>query len=186
LISKELGDNTKAKINLKEGIIELEGSEEFVLRILDRYDKSFNSTSISVTKQKKEYPAVKSKAVDRGEVVKEQVRSIPSSLNLKGDQNGPSLKDFFKEKSPKTHQEVVTLFTYYLTKYAGIYNIEANHIISCYDEIGLKHPKDVDNLFKEIRLFSGWLDTGDKPNTTRITINGENLVENFLPKIKSK
>lgn len=174
---------TKAKINLKEGIIVLEGSEDFVMKILDRYEKNFISASVNVIQPRKKHRDEEPKSIQREAIIKKP-STAPIPINLKGDKNRPSLKELHKEKSPQTHQEAVTLFVYYISKYLDIPNVQAGHIISCYNELGAKKPKQVEQLFQEIKLFSGWLDSGEEPNTTKITTDGVNLVEHFLPSSK--
>ncbi len=172
---------TKARINLKEGIIELEGSEDFVMKMLDKYDKNLNSSTVKVT------PPIKNHQVKPVILNRETTRNtpngnMPSLINLKGNSNKPSLLELYKKKSPQTYQEAVTLFVYYISKYLGIQDVQVGHIISCFDEVGAKKPKQIEPLFQEIKLFSGWLDLGKETHTTRITEDGVNFVEQFLPK----
>ncbi len=175
---------TKAKINLKEGIIELEGSEDFVMKILDRYEKNFISEPVKVIQPKKRHLAEEPPRIKREAVVKKTSSMAPIPINLKGDENRPSLKELHKEKSPQTHQEAVTLFVYYISKYLDIPNFQVGQISSCYDEVGAKKPKQIEKIFQEIQLFSGWLESGEEAHTIKITISGENMVEHFLPKPK--
>lgn len=175
---------TKAKINLKEGIIELEGSEDFVMKILDRYEKNFISEPVKVIQPKKKHLAEEPQRIKREAVVKKPISMAPIPINLKGDENRPSLKELHKEKSPQTHQEAVTLFVYYISKYLDIPNVQVGQISSCYDEVGARKPKQIEKVFQEIQLFSGWLESGEEAHTIKITISGENMVEHFLPKPK--
>jgi hypothetical protein len=198
-----MGEITKAKINLKDGLIELEGSEDFVLRILDRYEKRLLNEPITITQPNKKIRPKEPANITRTAVMKKpnnlnspskipskniaikptEIPSIP--INLKGDKNMPSLVDLYREKLPQTHQELITLFVYYISRYLDIPNVKLGHIVSCYNEIGAKKPKRIEQIFEEIRLFSGWLESGEGATTTKITIDGVNLVEHFLP-YKSK
>tara|TARA_B100001971_G_C18078780_1_gene477117 strand:+ start:356 stop:901 length:546 start_codon:yes stop_codon:yes gene_type:complete len=174
-------DTTKAKINMNEGIIEVEGSEEFIIKLLDKYGKNFIKEPVIAKPSKKKHEPEPSKPIKKETVIKNQIDQKPIPINLKGDENIPSLTGLYAEKSPQTHQEAVTFFTYYVTKYLGIQNVQAGHIVSCYTEVNAKKPIRIDRLFQEIKIFTGWLEIGNLPQTAKITISGENFVENDLP-----
>ena len=63
----------------------------------------------------------------------------------------------------------------------GIQNVHVGHIVSCYNEVNAKKPLQIERLFQEIKIFTGWLGSGSLPQTAKITVNGETFVENDLP-----
>jgi|TARA_B100001971_G_scaffold10490_1_gene8498 hypothetical protein len=177
----EMVEAAKAKINMNEGIIEVEGSEDFIIKLLDKYGKKFVNESVTVKASKKKSLQKDSKNVRQETMMKKHVDQKPIPINLEGDEHSPSLSELYAKKSPQTHQEAVTFFLYYVTKYLGIQNVHMGHIVSCYDEVNAKKPLQIERLFQEIKIFTGWLESGDLPQTAKITISGENFVENDLP-----
>ena len=172
---------TKAKINMNEGIIEVEGSEDFIIKLLDKYGKNFVNESVTVKTSKKKSLQKDSKNVRQETMIKKHVDQKPIPINLEGDEHSPSLSELYAKKSPQTHQEAVTFFIHYVTKYLGIQNVHAGHVVSCYDEVNAKKPLQIERLFQEIKIFTGWLGSGSLPQTAKITVNGETFVENDLP-----
>ena len=174
-------DDAKAKINMNEGIIEVEGSEDFIIKLIDKYGKNFVNESVTTKSSKKKHQLEDSKNIRHATIIKKPIDQKPISINLEGDENIPSLSGLYVEKSPRTHQEAVTFFVHYVTKYLGIQNVHVGHIVSCYNEVNAKKPLQIERLFQEIKIFTGWLDSGSLPQTAKITISGETFVEKDLP-----
>ena len=129
------------------------------------------------------------KPVQKPQVNKRQrtagpVSLSPIPLDLKGGKNIPSLSDFYKEKSPSSNQEKITVFAFYLNKKLNVPDVLPGHAISCYNEVHEKKPLNILALFKDTRRLKGWLETGEAPNSVRVSIAGENLVEHDLPRLK--
>ena len=110
------------------------------------------------------------------------VSTPPIALDLKGGKNVPQLRDFYSKKSPRSNQEKVAVFVYYISKHLGIPDVLAGHIVSCYNEVNEKKPLNIVQLFRDIKHHKGWLDTGEAANSVKISIAGENLVEHDLPR----
>src|SRR5713101_5825786 len=68
------------------------------------------------------------------------VSTAPIALDLKGGKNAPQLRDFYSKKSPKSNQEKVTVFVYYINKHLGIPEALPGHIVACYNEVNEKKP----------------------------------------------
>ncbi len=152
---------TKAKINLKEGTIELEGSETFVTKHLEVFSKEMQSFRNTSKNEEKQAPNAMTNFLDdkkrrRNKTsVPKLVAAIPLDFKANGDK--PSLKDFYKSKSPSTDMERVTLFAYYLKTYLGIDKIEAGHVVSCCKEIHVKIPVDIPQTFYNVQQHHAWL-----------------------------
>ena len=181
-----MGD-TSVKINLKEGTFELDGSETFVEKHWNEMKsylenllvtESFSDSSTG-SKPRKPKPHSGSHA---GVTPKKGISYTPIPINLKGGANTISLKDFFKQKSPKSNQEIITLFAYYLDKYCGIPDMEFGHAMSCYNEVGVKKPTNLLSLCNNVRNRGGWLEAGSQPYTFKINISGQNLIDHDLPR----
>ena len=178
-----MGD-AKIKINIKEGTFEIEGSESFVTQYWEKLKTSLEnlppvmptiSNELKTTKPKPKTPSKKNQSNTK----KESMALIP--LDLKGGENIPSFKQLYKEKSPTSHREIVTLMAYYLKKYLEIENMKYGHALFCYGETGKAKPLNISSLFADVKYHHKWLDIGSEPYSVTLTIAGENLVEHDLP-----
>jgi hypothetical protein len=170
------------KINLKEGTIELEGSEAFVTNYLEIFRKEMQElrlpTTAKVSEPKKKVKEEKPRRVSR----KAPTTIIPIPLDLKEKDDKPSLRKFFKEKAPKSYAEKVTVFAYYLKKYLKINRMEAGHVVSCCKEVQSKAPTEISQLFYDVQRHQGWLNISNGRNFAEINLSGENFVEYDLPR----
>lgn len=112
------------------------------------------------------------------------VQLIP--LDLAKGEGKPSLKEFFVEKSPKSNQEIITIFCFYLNQYLGIKNMKYGHALSCYDAVKIPKPRNIIQLFVDTRFHHKWVEVGGEPNTVKLSISGENLVKHELTGNKEK
>jgi hypothetical protein len=178
---------TKAKINLKEGTIELEGSEAFVSKHLETFEKQIKTftpvqppeedTKEGAGKETSEKPSRK-RASRTPQIV------APLPLDLKAKDGKPGLREFFKEKSPQSQQENLTVYAYYLKKQLKINDMQVGHVVSCAKEVKRPVPTNIPSLFNNIQHRKGWLDIGSGGGSAQITIPGENYVEYDLPRKK--
>jgi hypothetical protein len=184
---------TKAKINLKEGLIELEGSEAFVTKHLEIFTKDLKKTkSIALQGEKKEETEKsdgskrsEEKSKRKGSRSNPSVTPKPIDLDLKKKDDNPSLRDFVKEKKPTTFAEKLTVFAYYLKKNLKIDKMEAGHVVSCCNEIHSPVPRNIPQMFYDIQKGKLWLSAEDGRRYAVITTTGENYVEFDLPRKKN-
>ncbi|RKT49855.1 zinc ribbon domain-containing protein [Coprobacter fastidiosus] len=106
--------------------------------------------------------------------------SIEGSLNLNPSDN-ESLKSFIGKFKASNGFQYNLLFAYYLQKVIGKTNINANHIYTCYKNVGVKIPNNLYQSLVDTKNKKGWIDTSDMNNIT-VTISGENCVEQDLKK----
>ena len=194
----------KFKINVKEGIVELEGKENFVDKHLDKFEEIFKSAIRETMSQGIEYNLAtndasalphqdieKSFDISRPELSKAhnnnkhatKLSLPPIPVDLKANENKIGLREFYAEKKPINHYEKTAVFVYYITKVNKQAEIKYGEILSCYEEIGEKKPSITDIIKNSIR-YKGWLEWGYDKFTTRLTISGENFVKFDLPKQK--
>jgi hypothetical protein len=194
----------KFKINVKEGIVELEGKENFVDKHLDKFEEIFKSAIRETMSQGIEYNLAtndasalpqqdleKSFDISRPELskthnnnkhaTKQSLPPIP--VDLKANENKIGLREFYAEKKPINHYEKTAVFVYYITKVNKQAEIKYGEILSCYEEVGEKKPSITDIIKNSIR-YKGWMEWGYDKFTTRLTISGENFVKFDLPKQK--
>ena len=114
---------TKAKINLREQIIELEGSEEFVQKYLDQFSallKLNQRTDVAPLDRAvdKPKPTADSAATKpNAQKGKPKAKSISmEKFDIHGGADCPSLEDFFKEKNPgESAGDRIAVIGYYIT-----------------------------------------------------------------------
>jgi hypothetical protein len=187
-VEKKLSIVTKAKINLKEGTIDLEGSEAFVTAQLQIFAKEMKG--LRFTPEIGTGKTGSSEAAETSEGRKRRrkgatprlVAAIP--LDLKAKDGKPDLKEFYKQKAPKSDMERVTLFAYYLKKYLNTDQIEAGHVVSCCKEVHCKIPADISQTFYNAQQHYAWLKAKEHGKLASITVQGDNLIETELPRKK--
>ena len=118
-----------------------------------------------------------------GETMEDEIRraaknTSPKIKNFTGKLLGDGIE--WRQK-PKGNQEIITVFAYYLNKHCQIPNMGMGHAVSCYNEVGERKPKNIYSICLNARSRKAFLDTGDENYTFKITIQGENLIEQDLP-----
>ena len=196
----------KFKIDVKQGVVELEGSENFVDKHLDKFEEIFKSaikqtmaqgighslpdSNVSALQQQN---SEKKLGISKLELVKahsnnkhatKQYLSLPPiPVDLKANENKVGLREFYTEKKPVNHYEKTVVFVYYLTKINKQTEVKYGEILSCYEEVDEKKPSITDIIKNSIR-YKGWLAQGSGKFITRLTISGENFVKIDLPQQK--
>ncbi|MFL6315955.1 MAG: hypothetical protein ACJ71K_06000 [Nitrososphaeraceae archaeon] len=204
------GPEAKFKIDVKQGVVELEGTENFVDKHLDKFEEIFKSAIkenmaqgiihsltddnvLTLQQQNSE----KKLGISKHELVKanntnnnnnkhatKQSLSLPPiPVDLKANVNKVGLREFYAEKKPANHYEKTVVFVYYLTKINKETEVKYGEILSCYEEVDEKKPSIIDIIKNSVR-YKGWLEQGSGKFITRLTISGENFVKFDLPQQK--
>ena len=205
-------DRTEAKfkIDVKQGVVELEGSETFVDKHLDKFEEIFTSAikqtmtqgvihsitddDVSALQQNSEPKSNVSKLElakannnnnnnNNKHATKQSPNLPPIPVDLKANVKKVGLREFYTEKNPSNHYENTVVFVYYLTKINKQTEVKYGEILSCYEEVGEKKPSITDIIKNTIR-YKGWLEPGSSKFITRLTISGENFVKFDLPQQK--
>jgi hypothetical protein len=202
-------DRTEAKfkIDVKQGVVELEGSETFVDKHLDKFEEIFTSAIkqtmtqgvihsitddvVSALQQNSEPKSNVSKLElakannnnNNKHATKQSPNLPPIPVDLKANVKKVGLREFYTEKNPSNHYENTVVFVYYLTKINKQTEVKYGEILSCYEEVGEKKPSITDIIKNTIR-YKGWLEPGSSKFITRLTISGENFVKFDLPQQK--
>ena len=197
----------KFKINIKEGIIEIEGSDTFVERHLEKFEEICKSAIQQVVSRR--LSGIKKS--DERHMLEENLQSHdftrvttphaakatskhlnrphialpPIPVDLKGNHNKIGLREFYNQKRPSNHYEKTAVFVYYLTKFNKQSEVKFGEILSCYDEVDERKPSIIDIVKNSIR-YKGWLGQGSDKFATVLTISGENFVGFDLPQNKDR
>jgi len=205
--------NSEARftINVKEGVVELEGKESFVDRHLEKFEEIFKmAVKEAITRGLEQNIALKAQPAQavlpelQQEVqpVLEQAPAQPKPSNgkhaprsaitihpipvdLKANESKVGLREFYAEKKPANHYEKAAIFVYYLTKFNKQQEVKFGEILSCYEEVNEKKPSIVDIVKNSIR-YKGWLEQGSEKFAARLTISGENFVKFDMPALGEK
>lgn len=185
---------TKAKVNFKEGTLDLEGSEEFVSRFLESFQENMTKFKVPDYSPQVDLPQKTEEAPNNIIAVsglenspskrkpKKASQSVsPIAIDLTAKDGNPSLIDFFNEKMPKSNQEAVTLFAYYLKYYQNTPSMKEGHAVSCFQEVNRPIP-NIKETFSNSQRFKAWLELEEGGESVHTTIKGENLVKFGLPK----
>lgn len=196
-----MSETTKAKINLKEGLIELEGSEDFVGNYLNLFKdllmvRDFDPKQQEVESEpplskdepkgapqpKKKAPAKKAASSKRTAPKVEVER-----FDIHGKDDTPSLKTFMEEKKPGTKNgNIIVVIGYYITEILGDDFFTLGQVEYAYKMLGLKRPGHMRQIMinekNERDLYEP--DEEDK-NKWNLTRSGELFVSDQLPVAES-
>ena len=84
-----------------------------------------------------------------------------------------SLDKFCKEFSIKNDSERNLLFVYYLSETLKISAINNDHIYTCYDELDLRIPENIQSSINNTKTRTGWIETDNNSNIV-VTVKGRN------------
>ena len=204
--------NSEARftVNVKEGIVELEGMESFVDRHLEKFEEIFKmAVREAITRGLEQNIALKAQSAhaalpqelqQEAPIVIEQQTPVqlkpnrgngkhtsrqavtihPIPVDLKANESKVGLREFYAEKTPANHYEKAAVFVYYLAKFNKQREVKFGEILSCYEEVNEKKPSILDIIKNSVR-YKGWLEQGSEKYATRLTISGENFVKFDLP-----
>lgn len=200
------GSEARFTINVKEGIVELEGKESFVDKHLEKFEEIFKTAvkeairrgleqNISLKAQEAvaALPPGNQQTLEVDQLPQRQEKSSavkhsprpsvtihPMPVDLKAGDGKAALREFYAEKKPMNHYEKVAVFAYYLAKMNKQKEVKFGEILSCYEEVNEKKPSILDIIKNSLR-YKGWLEQGSEKYSTRLSISGENFVKFDLP-----
>jgi hypothetical protein len=201
------GSEARFTINVKEGIVELEGKESFVDKHLERFEEIFKAAVKEAISRGLEHniafkaqepvaalPVKSQQTLDADHLLQRHEKTTnpakhsprpsvtihPIPVDLKQGDGKVGLREFYAEKKPMNHYEKVAVFVYYLAKMNKQQEVKFGEILSCYEEVNEKKPSILDIVKNSLR-YKGWLEQGSEKYSTRISISGENFVKFDLP-----
>lgn len=176
-----MSENFKVKIDLRNGFIELEGSEEFVQRNLDFFKKEMDGM-IQKDDFKKEIIDPKRPIHKKKFQKKKKSFSLsPLRFGVEETSERPSLKGFFEEKGdPKSNPDIISIIAYYIEKYSDLEEFEEGHAFYAYKHLRKPLPKHFRQAFLDTKNKKLWIENGQSEHTWKISYEGELHVENEL------
>lgn len=190
---------TKANINLKEGTVELSGSEEFVSKYLDVFKDLLAQSSFPTQNEKRSEKeqthslqlennkTEQKKTTTRKQSKPAKAKSIPiEKFDIHKDSSNPSLEDFLKEKSPgKTTANIIAVIGYYVTVLKGADTFSEGNIDYAYRTLSIPgRPAHLHQIMINAKNKQDFFEPTDENGTWKLTRNGEIFVDEKLPVTK--
>lgn len=188
-----MGEITKAKINLKEGTIELEGSESFVRGYLDEFKellKSSPETEIPpVQNESPKAPAPKKAPTKKSTTTKARSgkKSAPKvsmeRFDIHGEGNVPSLEAYIEEKKPGTgNGNIIAVIGHYITEKLNEDSFSEGQIEYAYKMLKIKRPNHLRQIMINEKNKRDLFEPNAEDNTKwHLTRAGEIFVSDMLP-----
>ena len=183
---------TKIRIDIIQGVVEAEGSEEFVKTIYEDFKVRFSEKKGDLSSTKPKIKKTKSKPsnVSKEEVGKKRKtnskNSIPKTVNdldLSGKNYEFSLKEFYSQYKVKSNYDLNILFLYYLKNIMKQESVGLDHIFTCYRNIdGIKIPGNVEQSIRDTKIKKSWIDY-EKMDNLSLTVHGINRIEHDIEKL---
>jgi hypothetical protein len=183
-------ETTRIRIDLAQGIVEAEGSEEFVRSIYDDFRSSLEDQTTEkasrANSQTKKKGATKKKGSGGRTKTKRSGAgrgspSIVKDLDLSGGGKKQKLRDFYNKFKPSSNFEKNLIFVYYLTQELGMTGVTVDHVFTCYRDIpGIKAPTALQQSLWDTTNRRGWLDTASSEDI-KVTVPGINYLEHDMP-----
>ncbi|HAY34162.1 MAG TPA: hypothetical protein DCY06_08490 [Bacteroidetes bacterium] len=177
--------DTKAKINLKEGLIELEGSEEFVSKYIDIFRSQINITSQDGKKEKdssnKKERNEKEKEPSKGKR-KGPKKIIVEEFKVEADKTKkiPSFKEFLSDKkiTDKSSSKFILAVGYYITKIRGEQEFSEGNIEFAYKILdSTKRPTHLHQTIINQKNSKSWFEDGSVSDKWELSRVGEIYIE---------
>ena len=182
----ELGP-TRLRISINEGLLEVEGREEFARQIYEDF-KVYAAKGRPLGHDAKMEGQSSSGAI-KSEVSSQSRRQKSSTgdphfdkvLDLAARNGNPSLCDYFAKFTPKSHSERNLIFVHYLQNIVGLDSISVDHVYTCYREVQASAPESFRQSLIDTNNKKGWLNT-ESLDEIEVTIAGQNHLEHKMPK----
>lgn len=186
-----MGEPTKAKINLKEGTIELEGSESFVSGYLDEFKELLEAPQKTEPQSPppapkaaaKKAPAKKAAASKATTGKKAAPKVSMERFDIHGGNDIPSLSKFMEEKKPGTgNGNIIAVMGFYITDLLGNDNFTEGQIEYAYKMLKLKRPAHLRQIMINEKNKRDLFEADAEDSTLwSLTRTGEIYVSDSLP-----
>jgi hypothetical protein len=202
---------TKLKIDLAQGILEVEGSETFVKAIYSDFKLHFigedagESLDNKPKRRRRKRPALAAQSTlppaastepaksPAAPVTKAEPPPAPlpepsrpeykflEDLELTAGQGRASLVEFMDTKFPITNEERNLVFVYYLQHLLKIKTITYDHVYTCYRAAKIRVPLNLDSNLQSTANHRNWIKI-TKTGRLSVTPAGKIYADKQLPK----
>ena len=180
---------TKVKINRNEGIIELEGSEEFVQNNIDGF-KDFIYKSVSEPTKEEKLTTGITKKSDNG-VIKQSKSSVvdnvpPEEFDIRGNETAPSFRNFLDDIKPSNSAaDLIAVTGFYFKQHLNKEEFSEGNVMYVYGIAGAKRPKKVHQTFHDTKSRKQWIKQGSASDKWILTHIGEDYILHDISKSKN-
>ena len=184
---------SKLRIDLSQGIVEVEGSDTFVMTVYTDFKDRLNfaekkqappsppaASPAASDETKGSKSAASSNGATKTRKKQRESQSIVKDLDLSKGKSG-RLKDFYEGYAVKSNLERNLVFVYYMQHELELTGITDDHVYTCYRNVGVKLPGALRQSLLDTSSRNGWIDTSDMKNI-RTATPGVNHLEHDLPK----
>lgn len=184
--------HTKLRIDLSQGIIDIEGEDQFVREIYADFkdslmskagnqdrnsDASTSVTSASTTTVSSRKPSSRNKT--KKELSGSDVDPDHPKLDKTLDTSG--LSEFYGRYKPSNHPEKILLFVKFLADELGVEKVNTDHVYTCYMSVKERLPKAFAQSFRDAHGRNyGFIEYGGAD--VSVTIAGENHYNSGIKK----
>jgi len=178
---------TRIRIDLVQGIIEAEGSEEFVRLIYSEFKARLNAMPAAPPPVARGAKGGDTSSVRSAREKTRRTNYVPKivkDLDLSGKNGKESLKTFFGKFEAATNYERNLIFVYYLRQICERSPVGMDDVFTCYRTVGIKAPEDLYSSLFDTARHKGWVEVKSVEDVD-ITVPGINQLEHDLPKKKA-
>jgi hypothetical protein len=180
---------TRIKIDLSQGLVEVEGNEAFVRSIYEDFKERIQAAHYKpggkpISKAKGTSRKSPSTAASKQRKRKASANTpmLVKDLDLTGGKSHKSLRDFYKQYAPENNMENNLIFAYYLQHEIEFPRVTIDCIFTCYRNISsLKVPRALTQSLVDTAKHKGWLDTSSLSDI-KVPVAGMNYIEHDMKK----
>lgn len=183
---------TKAKINIIEGTVELEGSEEFVKQYLDEFkellERPAEEKRLVISEKKedveREKRPVKKPVKGRSTSTKRSTAKVSAErFDIYGEGDVPSLEAYIDEKKPGTgNGNIIAVIGHYITEKLGEDSFSEGQVEYAYKMLRIKRPNHLRQIMINEKNKRDLFEPNAEDSTKwHLTRSGEIFVSDTLP-----
>jgi len=177
----------KAKINLNEGVIELEGPEDFVRAYLDEFKELFKKPFVPVCDHPQtvaETPTNPKNTSHKksGGSKKSAPKVTAERFDIHGNDKIPSLQSFFDEKNPgKANGDIIAVIGCYITELLGNETFSEGQVEYAYKMLKISRPNHLHQIMVNTKNSKDYFVQDEEGAGWKLTRAGEIFVSQQLP-----
>jgi len=172
---------TKLKIDLSQGVLEVEGSETFVKNIYQDFKTQFLGEESAPPEKPPRRRHRKTAAAAPSTADKPAEYKFIEALDVTAGADYPSLVEFMDAKFPFTNEERNLVFIYYLQNFIKQKPITIDHLFTCYRKANIRAPLNLEHSLQLTATREKWVRL-TKTGRISVTTDGKQYLEKQLPK----